>query len=126
MSVRHPARVLLDAPGRGVAPHEPREGFTLPDAGRVGTPPVWLANGEGMALAFCRSVWQLGTMNNMHQENPALYFATLADFIKSAQRELEKAEQAGNGTDLQTLHLSEARLKFAAAIAAIDRVFPSS
>mgnify|MGYP003602826898 CR=1 FL=1 len=63
-------------------------------------------------------------MNHMNQENPALYFATLADFIKSAQRELEKAQAQAPGTDLQTLHLAETRLKLIAAIAAIDRVLP--
>lgn len=99
---------------------------SLPRCRRIGTPTHSAGQWEGVALAFFRSVWQLGTMNHMHQENPALYFATLADFIKSAQRELGKAEQAGNGTDLQTLHLSEARLKFAAAVRVIDRVLPNS
>lgn len=60
----------------------------------------------------------------MTQENPTLYFATLADFIKSAQRELGKAEQQAPGADLQTLHLAEARLKFLAAVDVINRVVP--
>ena len=65
-------------------------------------------------------------MNHIHQEHAPLYFATLADFIKSAQRELEKAETGAPGERLQTLHLAEARLKLAAAVAAIDRVLPLS
>jgi hypothetical protein len=65
-------------------------------------------------------------MNYMHQENAPLYFATLADFLRSAHRELEKAEQADTGDRLQTLHLAEARLKLIAAIAVIDRVLPPS
>ena len=68
----------------------------------------------------------MNNMNNMHNENPAAYFALLADFIKSAQRELENAEQAENGSDLQAAFLGDARLKFAAAISVIDRVAPAS
>ena len=63
-------------------------------------------------------------MNYMHHENPAVYFSVLADFIKSAQRELGKAEQQAPGTDLQALHLAEARLKFQAAVDVINRVVP--
>ena len=58
----------------------------------------------------------------MHNENPALYFATLNDLIRSVYRELEKAEKQTTGERLQTLHLSEARLKLVAAVAVIDRV----
>lgn len=64
-------------------------------------------------------------MNNMCHENPDLYFASLADLIKSATRELGKAEQAATDDRLQTLHLAEARLKLVAAVAVIDRVLPS-
>ena len=125
VSVWHPARVLLDAPWRGVAPPDPREGFTLPDAVASAPHPFgWSMRRR--VLAFFRFVWQLGTMNNMHQENASLYFATLADFIKSAQRELEKAQAQAPGTDTQSSHLAEARLKFAAAVRVIDRVLPNS
>lgn len=62
----------------------------------------------------------------MHQENPALYFASLADLLQSVHRELEKAEAQAPGDRLQTLHLSEARRKLVAVIAVIDRVLPNS
>lgn len=61
-------------------------------------------------------------MNNMHQEHPPLYFASLADLLQSVHRELEKAEQQTTGERLQTLHLAEARLKLIAALSVIDRV----
>lgn len=66
------------------------------------------------------------THNHMTEENPALYFAILADFIRSAHRELEKAENQEPGADLQTGHLFEARLKLQAAIDVINRVVPPS
>lgn len=75
------------------------------------------------SLAIFGTVWQLEAMN-MHQENPALYFATLNDFVKSVQREIEKAEQEQSGSRLQMLHLSEARFKLTSLIRTIDRVIP--
>lgn len=65
-------------------------------------------------------------MNYMHQENPDLYFAVLADFIKSVERELGNAKAADSGSDRQTGHLFEARLKMVAAVRVIDRVLPTS
>lgn len=62
----------------------------------------------------------------MHNENPPLYFAVLADFMKSVHRELEKAEAQAPGDRLQMLHLAEARFKLASAITVIDRVLPPS
>ena len=63
-------------------------------------------------------------MNHMKQENPSVYFAVLADFVKSAQRELANAQKAEDGSDLQAAFLVDARLKFEAAIDVINRVAP--
>lgn len=76
------------------------------------------------SLAIFRTIRQLESMNHMHQENPKLYFAVLADFILSVQKNLEQAEEQAPGTDLQSMFLSEARFKLIAAATVIDRVCP--